>query len=261
MFSTNLTGLLDGITYYFVAYATNSAGTAYGTTLSFDTPSGNSVTDYDGNVYPIVVIGEQTWMAKSLKTTHYSNGTSIPLVEGNSEWAALGSTNKAYSYYENNASYGNTYGALYTWAAAMNGAPSSSSNPSGVQGVCPDGWHLPSDEEWKEMEMYLGMSQSEADNSSYRGTDQGNKLKESGYTHWASPNAGNNSSGFTALGGGFRLDGGGTFGYLANAVAYWTATQNSSTEAWDRTLQNDNSQVYRSDFPKNRGFYVRCIKD
>ena len=97
------------------------------------------------------------------------------------------------------------YGGLYTWAAAMDGSTSSSTNPSGVKGVCPDGWHLPSDAEWKELEISLGMSQADADNTGFRGTDEGGKLKETGTAHWKSPNSGaTNESRFTALPGGLR---------------------------------------------------------
>jgi uncharacterized protein (TIGR02145 family) len=112
-----------------------------------------TVTDYDGNVYNTITIGNQTWMAENLRVTKYPNGTPIPLATDNIAWANLedNGTDDAYCYYNNNASgEANTYGALYTWAAAMgDNAVSSSSNPSGVQGVCPNGWHLPSDDEWK----------------------------------------------------------------------------------------------------------------
>jgi len=107
-----------------------------------------TVTDYDGNTYNTVQIGNQVWMAENLKVTHYSDGTEIQLVEDKSAWETLSHTDKAYCYYNNISSNGKTYGALYTWAAVMNGAGSSNTNPGRVQGVCPDGWHLPSDAKW-----------------------------------------------------------------------------------------------------------------
>ncbi len=121
----------------------------------------DTVADYDGNTYKTIKIGKQWWMAENLKVTHYDDGTAISLVTSDTAWASLGnnSTDKAYCYHSNNENgEKDTYGALYTWAAAMNGAGSSSANPSGTQGVCPTGWHLPSDKEWKQLEMYLGMT-------------------------------------------------------------------------------------------------------
>ena len=116
--------------------------------------------DYDTNDYTSVTIGNQVWMAENLKATHYPNGTAIPYVTDNTAWGNLGdnNTDDAYCYYNNNAGgEAGTYGALYTWAAAMgDNAVSSSTNPSGVQGACPAGWHLPSDAEWTELTDYLG---------------------------------------------------------------------------------------------------------
>jgi uncharacterized protein (TIGR02145 family) len=173
----------------------------------------NRVRDIDGNYYKVVKIGSQIWMAENLKTTHYSDGTIIPLLEDSVSWINLDYTSKAYCYYNNRVEYSDIYGALYNWAAAMNGTSSSNLNPSGVQGVCPDGWHLPSDSEWKELEMYLGMSQIEANKSGNRGTVEGGKLKSSGYTYWESPNTGaTNSSGFTALPSGTQWQGMPIFG-------------------------------------------------
>jgi uncharacterized protein (TIGR02145 family) len=189
-----------------------------------------------GNVYNTVTIGAQTWMAENLKTTHYADGSAIPLVEGTSDWTALTETSKAYCWYINSTVNRDTYGGLYTWAAAMNGTASSGANPSGVQGVCPDGWHLPSDAEWKQLEMYLGMSQEEADNEDWRGTDEGGKLKETGTTHWNAPNTGaTNSSGFTALPGGVR-DVEGTFYDVGGTAYFWPATSDDVSWAWYRYL-------------------------
>jgi uncharacterized protein (TIGR02145 family) len=261
-FTATLTGLTPGTRYYYVAYATNEAGTSLGSTLYFETvASSTSVTDIDGNVYQIVTIGDQTWMQENLRTTRYADGSTIPNVTGASTWGGLSSSAKAYCYYDNNSANANDYGALYTWAAAMNGASSTTASPSGIQGVCPSGWHMPSDEEWKELEMYLGMSRSDADNTSFRGTTEGGKLKETGYSRWQSPNTGaTNSSGFTAPGSGYRLDDG-DFGYIHYVATFWTASQSSSSDAYNRTLHYDGSQVYRNGFAKHRGFSVRCVKN
>ncbi|RKY90404.1 MAG: hypothetical protein DRQ01_09240 [Ignavibacteriae bacterium] len=114
----------------------------------------------DGNVYNTVRIGDQVWMAENIKATRYEDGTPIPLVESKSEWLTLGNSDKAYCWYNNDALNRENYGGLYNWAAAMNGSASSIKNPSGVQGVCANGWHIPSDEEWKQLEMFIGMNQA-----------------------------------------------------------------------------------------------------
>ncbi|MCK4662604.1 MAG: hypothetical protein KAT68_07050 [Bacteroidales bacterium] len=218
----------------------------------------SSVTDYDGNEYNVVLIGNQCWMAENLKTMHYANGTAIPLVEITSDWDNLGYTDKAYCYYDNSTTNSDTYGTLYTWAAIMNGATSNDANPSGVQGVCPDGWHIPSDDEWKELEMYLGMSQSEADAIGYRGTDEGDKLKVT--NGWYSNGNGTNSSGFTVLPAGYRNDDGAFFG-LGYTAFFWSSTEYSSSNAWRRTLGFSISGVHRINSCKNLGFSARCLKD
>ena len=262
-FTSTITGLSCETIYYVRAYATNSVGTSYGEHRNFSTDD-CTVTDYDGNTYQTVTIGTQTWMAENLNVTHYSNGTSIPLVESTSAWNALTETDKAYCWIGNLPSNGNTYGALYRWAAAMNGAGSSDANPSGVQGVCPSGWHLPSDAEWKQLEMYLGMSQAEADASGFRGTDEGDKLKETGTTHWDGPGTNpiaTNESGFTALPGGFRYYDGtmDTFGY---GGYWWSSTESNSLYAWYRVLHYFSSEVERTNYYiKEMGYSVRCIMD
>ena len=134
--------------------------------------------------------------------------------------------------------------------------------PGGVQGVCPDGWHLPSDNEWKDMEMYLGMSQSDADGSGWRGTDEEGKLKEIGTAHWSSPNTGaTNESGFTVLPGGSR-DEGGNFYNLGSNASFWSTTAwDSDPVAWMRYLKYNGSSVGRYGGCNPRGFSVRCLKD
>jgi uncharacterized protein (TIGR02145 family) len=209
-----------------------------------ETRVGLYVKDIDGNVYNTVTIGTQTWMKENLKTTHYANGTAIPLITGNSNWEALTDTSKAYCWYDNDsATNANTYGALYTWSAAMNGAASSSSSPSSIQGVCPTGWHLPSDDEWTTLTDYLG---GEA--------VAGGKLKETGTTHWQSPNEGaTNESGFTALPGGYRYFIPDTFYYIGNYGYWWSSTEGVPFRActclsfaWNRYLAYDSSLVFRS---------------
>ena len=194
------------------------------------------------------------------KTEHYSDGSEINLVESGDVWGALDFNDKAFCYYNNNAhNESDTYGTLYTWAAAMNGQSSSDMNPSGVQGVCPTGWHLPSDKEWKQLEMHLGMNQFEVDETYWRGTDEGAKLKDKctglfGYYAGAT-----NESGFTALPGGHRHN----LGYSdAGTDAYfWSSTQSGGYHAFHRQLNIDIEAVFRYDAPKHFGYNVRCVRD
>ncbi len=214
-----------------------------------------SVTDIDGYVYEIVEIGDQVWMAENLKVTHYSDGTAIPLVEGNSAWDALEYTDKAYCYYDNSTANRDVYGTLYTWAAAMNGATSSDIDPSGVQGVCPSGWHLPSDAEWYELALFLG--------GGSEGSVAGGKLKETGTIHWISPNSdATNSSGFTALPGGYRFSIG-SFNYMGNNAMFWSSTEyvHMSGMAWILALGYNYSMENRHTSPKEAGYSVRCLRD
>ena len=156
-FTSTMTGLSAGTTYYVRAYATNSKGTSYGAQKTFTTTVScpSTVTDYDGNTYNVLHIGNQCWMKENLRTTHYANGGSISMGYNST------STSIAYRYCPNNSSSNvSTYGYLYNWAAVMHGSMSSILNPSGVQGICPTGWHVPSDAEWTQLTNYVA-SQSQ----------------------------------------------------------------------------------------------------
>lgn len=230
----------------------------------------NTVTDYDHNVYNTVIIGTQVWMKENLKTTHYANGTAIPLVNSNATWEILTSTSKAYCWYNDDIANKYTYGALYTWAAAMNGAAGVTANPSGIQGVCPTGWHLPSDAEWTQMADYL------ADNGyNYDGTTGGGQSKiakslasKSGWNSTSSTGAvGNtdyptyrNKSGFTALPGGHRNLNGIFYGIGLDGY-WWSATDNNAAGVWGRTMDFSDSSVSRSNVSDEVGFSVRCVRD
>jgi uncharacterized protein (TIGR02145 family) len=132
---------------------------------------------------------------------------------------------------------------------------------AGTKGICPYGWHLPTDTEWKTLEIELGMSSSDAHNSGWRGTDEGGKLKETGTTHWSSPNTGaTNSSGFTALPGGYR-NSGSAFINLTYLAYFWSSSEHEIGEAWYRRLINTNAQVFRDNDDMLSGYSVRCVKD
>lgn len=202
-----------------------------------DDDASGAITDKDGNVYTSVIIGTQEWMAENLKTTKYNDGTDIPLVTDDYEWGDL--TTDAYCWYNNDAAtYKTPYGALYNWYAVNTGK------------LCPTGWHIPTDEEWTELTDYLG------------GTSvAGGKLKESGTTHWNSPNTGaTNETGFTALPSGYR-NYGGTYDDIVNYGYWWSSQEFSTTEAYYRDMSYNDISIYRGNDYKLYGFSVRCLRD
>ena len=217
-------------------------------TVSMNEHEIGTVTDIDGNTYQTVKIGNQWWMAENLKVIHYRNGDAIPNVTDNNTWASL--TTGAYCNYDNDANNAITYGSLYNWYAV---------NDS--RNIVPEGWHVPSDAEWKTLEMTLGMSQTNADQTYWRGTDERGKLKETGTTHWQSPNTGaTNESGFSALPGGYR-DSAGYLRDLGYYATFWSSTEYDSYHAWYRYLYYINSGVGRLSYTKQFGFSVRCVRD
>lgn len=206
------------------------------------------VTDIDGNLYRTVRIGNQCWLRENLKSTRYDNGNLIPLVTDSNAWITLATP--GYCWYENDsATYGSKYGALYNWYAVSGSS------------ICPAGWHLPSDAEWQVMEMNLGMTSQQASLTGFRGTDEGGKMKESGFESWQSPNLGaTNSSGFTALPAGKRSDGGGAFSGAGGYAYWWTASDYASSFIWYRIISYDSSQVNRVYHNKEHGYSVRCVR-
>ena len=232
-FTSSITGLTPGTTYYLKAYATNSTGTAYGNLVIFCT----KVADVDDNTYTTVTIGTQIWMAENLKTTKFNDGTDIPLVTDNTSWINL--STPAYCWFNNNqTSYKSTYGALYNWFTVNSGR------------LCPAGWHVPTDTDWTMLSTFLG-----GENIA------GGKLKETGTIHWKSPNAGaTNESGFTGLPGGNRTANAifydvGNFGY------WWSSTESDGISSLLRYLNYNYSTFNNVSYDKRSGFSVRCLKD
>ena len=204
-----------------------------------------TVTDIDDNIYNIVQIGNQIWMADNLKVVHYNNGDEMPTGYSTDQWGLL--TTAAYTVYGNDPSNVDTYGNLFNWYAVDD-----------ERNICPDGWDVPSDEDWKQLEMYLGMSQVEADDIFDRGTEEGGKLKEIGTEHWDSPNAGaTNESGFSALPGGSCW--GDDCTNLGKKTFYWSST-GTSGNATLRGLNYDNAMISRVTQSMKSGLSVRCIK-
>ena len=222
-------------------------------------PGTPTLSDIDGNTYNTVQIGDQCWMKENLRTKKYANGTSIS--QGSSTSATT-----AYWYYPNgNSSNMSTYGLLYNWPAVMWGSAPSSANPSGVQGICPTGWHVPSDAEWTHMEMAVGMNQSDADTTGFRGSIAARLCGNTGWTSSSNANAaGNisasdrNSSGFSALPAGYNDGSSNGFG---DSTEFWSATELESSYAWYRYLNYDEAGVVRFGYNKSTGRSVRCLRD
>ena len=230
-------------------------------TLSFtpgvSCPGTPTVTDYDGNTYNTVQIGTQCWMKENLKTTHYSDGTNIPLGSGSS-------STSPFRYYPNdNDSTKYEYGLLYNWAAVMNGAQSSDSIPSGIQGVCPNGWHVPSKEEFVLLTDYLSANEEYLCNlnqnniaaalSDTIGWIQPYNCQE------CNPCSGNNTSGFSARGAGYRVNYATGFKTCTN---YSTTTNSYGDLNYTLSLsyQNSNASMDGYSYP-TYAYSVRCLKD
>jgi len=199
-----------------------------------------TMTDQDGNVYKTVTIGTQTWMAENLRTTKYRDGSAIPLVTGGTAWESL--TTGAYCNYNNTANTEtiSTFGRLYNWYAV-----------SDSRNIAPEGWHVPKDDEWTTLIDNLGDS-----------TLVGGKLKETGTTHWNSPNTGaTNETGFTALPGGYRSKFGGTFNSIGLYGDWWSVTEGDASNAWYRDFGYCSGGVGRDRQDKEGGFSVRCVRD
>lgn len=263
--SYNLTGLTANTGYSYRAFVTTAAGTSYGEEVSFTTAAASSpggqpcvgaatVTDYEGNVYSTVQLGQQCWMAENLRTTHYSDGTTISPGDG---WSTI----LAYYYIPDCPL---EYGYLYNWKAVMHNSPSSSANPSGVQGVCPTGWHVPSDAEWTELEVYLGgQSQYLCNNDS---TFIAKALSStSGWQSYSETCAvgddqsSNNAAGFGALPANIYPNS--SYSLPGSIAAFWSATEFVDETAWHHSLHYNSAFVSRSGTIQYYGCSVRCLRD
>lgn len=254
-FTSSITGLTANTTYFVRAFATNSSGTAYGDSRQFTTiATPATVSDIDGNIYHTITIGTQVWMVENLKTTKFNDGTSIPLETDNTKWYNL--TTPGYCWYDNTPIFNGvydttyTYGALYNWYAVNTGK------------LAPVGWHVPTDAEWTILESYVkanpgkSVSPAKALAAAIYYWDVVTVKDAVGYDI-----ATNNSSGFSALPGGYRGISGGYFFGVRLGGNWWSSTEDSNGNAWYRALFCDLSTVSRnSDEPKN-GLSVRCLMD
>lgn len=237
VFTSELKDLTPDKIFYVRAYATNSAGTAYGSEISFTTDTigsgkSNFIDLRDGHDYRTQIIGNQTWMAENLA---YLPAASGPLAGSESlpYYYVYGSDSNDVAIAKDSANY-ETYGVLYNWPAAMVS--------------CPAGWHLPSVTEWNVLFESIG-------------SPAGGKLKEIGKTHWEFPNTGaTNESGFTAIPGGERYSLG-KFRYITTYAVFWSTAIRDGASAWAWHLYYDKDTVNRDYFSKSNGFSVRCLKN
>ena len=268
-FTSEIGCLSFATSYYVRAYAINSVGTVYGDQLSFTTLGTNPiifnpaltyglVTDVDGNCYKTIQMGGQVWMAENLKTSRYNDGTPLPNVTDPVEWVNLLTKSYplpnheliyeivgAFCWYNNDSSgYENEYGKLYNFGAAESGK------------LCPTGWHVPTSNEWKVLEDFLG--------GSY---DAGGRLKEEGTTHWDEPNYGAiNTSGFSALPAGFfsieYMSGPmSLFDGLGYYTGFWSSSEADSLTAFSRSLSSEDHIMGSGFDAKFSGLSVRCLKN
>ncbi|MDR0983137.1 MAG: hypothetical protein LBM07_07875 [Culturomica sp.] len=255
-FNANATGLTEGNTYYVRAYATNSKGTVYGNQVSFDFSNCVDFTDSrDGQIYPIVRIGTQCWMSKNMNVGTRVAGSNYTTHQ------TAGIQKICYLDDESNCT---TYGGLYSWDETVNGENSGSikyvsGSSTVIQGICPDGWHVPSDAEFKTLEMELGMTESQADGEYDRGTDEGRELKSTNlWEYYSSFVSGTNTSGWDGRPGGYRSQSGGTFNTVGTNGSWWSSSVNYSA-AWIRSLSFGTAKVNRFYNQKSYGYSVRCL--
>jgi uncharacterized protein (TIGR02145 family) len=211
---------------------------------------GEILTDIDGNNYQTVKIGDQCWMAENLRSSKYQDGTNIPNFPVEADWRT---TNiGGWVYYSNNSANDQVFGKIYNWFAVTDS-----------RGICPAGWVVPGDDDWKILEMSIGMSESDAESTGWRGTDQniGGKLKKTGLDFWESPNLGaSNDSGFSGMPSGLRYPDG-RFLSLGRSAFFWTSSWFSISEAYGRVIVFSREGVSRGVYRKDFGLSVRCILD
>ncbi|HAZ02641.1 MAG TPA: hypothetical protein DCY97_10785 [Marinilabiliales bacterium] len=234
-----LTGLSVEVTYHFRVKAENELGVVYSTDTTFTTVLTGitgSISDAEGNNYGTIGIGHQIWMTSNLKTVLFNDGDSIPSITADSLWSGMNSA--GYCWYLNDEGYKNTYGALYNWYTVN------------TQKICPTDWHVPTEADWTELVDYLG-----------GGSKAGGLLKESGTSHWKTPNEGaTNEYGFTALPGGKRLDSG-EFDFMQVEGNFWSSESFSTQNAFYLYLLYNYPNSLQNYANKKSGFSVRCVRD
>jgi uncharacterized protein (TIGR02145 family) len=253
-YTSSLTGLTASTTYYVRAYATNSAGTAYGNELSFTSSAGGGgiVTNpgagvtFDGYAYASIVLGNgQEWLAENLRTTVYANGDPIPNVTDQVQFN--NSNTGAWANYNNDIQNDNPYGKLYNWYAVAD-----------PRNACPNGWHVPSDAEWNSLIGYLDPLYL----PNFIGTQSaiaGGKMKSIGTLYWPTPNQNaTNEIGFSGLPGGTSY---GAFSGIGLGGYWWGSTQLNASSGYSRIIFSSGDGIKRQNSYKGSGHSVRCLRD
>jgi uncharacterized protein (TIGR02145 family) len=259
-FTSSLMDLVPETTYFIKAYAINDHGVAYGDEMQF-VAENPQVIDVDGNVYETIILHNFLWLAENLKVTHYNDGSPVAKGLTDTEWS--GTNSGAYAVYPHSNVDGinsdmemlMTYGALYNWMAATD-----------PKGLCPAEWRLPTDEEWKETEKAMGMSEYELNVHGWRGTNQGGQLKSTRtapdtHPRWNQPNTlALDLFGYSSVPAGFR-EYYGPFSDIGVGTAWWTSTTNADISAWYRSNLWDRGRMGRFYGWNHYGFSVRCIQE
>ncbi len=267
-FTGLLQNLIAGHTYYVRAYAINEHGISYSSTMQVTTeydpnvpnPVFNessclcTVDDIDGNTYRATQIGNQVWMIENLRVTRYRNGDTIPFINDDETWTGL--KTGAQGIYNSNAETNsiNKFGRFYNYYAVADS-----------RNLAPEGWHVPTDAEWLELENYLDSIMATSDTKAKSLASASDWTESSvegsiGYIDQATYTLLNNSSGFSALPGGIRSYCG-CFAYATTFAAWWTADQLDEQEAWFRSLNYNSPAVGHGHYEKKFGLSVRCVKD
>ncbi|MDP4699038.1 MAG: fibrobacter succinogenes major paralogous domain-containing protein, partial [Saprospiraceae bacterium] len=232
-------------------------GTDATTSVPAFSPCGTTISDIDGNSYNTVLIGAQCWTKENLRVRRYNNGTSILFDatggSGGSSTTWLNLTIGAHTIYAHDStttpSNRTKYGYLYNWYAAK-GISTGFIPSTDTLNICPSGWHVPTDAEWTTLTTDLGGV-----------SVAGGKMKSVGTAYWNNTNTdATNSSGFSALPGGYR-NGDGSFNYIRDYAFFWGATEDGSNSAWRRVLNSSSGDVFRSISSKSVGASVRCLRD
>ncbi len=256
-YSCDLTKLAPCTQYYVRAFAFNDVDTAYGEVKNFTTlpfTCGSTLTDIDGNEYATMLLGSQCWMKQNLRTTHFADGAEIPVGGLNNH-----SGPRRYAP-DNNL---DKYGYLYNWDAAMHGSATSSANPSGVQGVCPNGWHLPSDAEWTQLTSFVASNSANVCDNNPTYIAKSLVSTEDWGTWGSCSSVTTNNTGFSVLPAGtWHVNGASAHagqGYFGGHTIFRTATGYEGNYVWTREFYTEYPYVDRTAIDKTNGLSVRCV--
>jgi uncharacterized protein (TIGR02145 family) len=247
IFTVNMTDLSPGTTYYYCAYAVNAAGEKTGEELSIYLPgaeTGTFIDPRDNVEYGMVTIGEKVWMTENLRAEMYNDSISIPFYSDSTIWSE--NEGPGYCWYEFD-SLNISWGAFYTWETIQTGK------------LCPAGWHVSSDADWKQLEIFLGMDGDEADQMGLRGTVEGGMMKTTDL--WDAPNTGATNETKLSVIPSRTASYYGLFEDMNREAYIWTSDEYSTDKAISRSFKYTHAQIRRYHEYKNDGYNVRCVKD